>query len=341
MSVLFNATEVAEIAAAQFGDALLDDPSRWPANASIAPADVVAVCEETARENAHSAVTQEIARHKSTLLHECLTVAPDPNAAFQRLVPGLAPDFAEGCAIAKNNPEKWAQEREPAFLRAVAKAIAALPLRPRTTQEILAYAARDDRLSRPGLRKALAATRLPDDAPAMPEDTPAFLRPAQAAPLEDDWGGAFDVPAQAAPAPAPLEDDWGGAFDVPAQAAPAPAPLEDDWGGAFDVPAAPTPAPTPAPAPATRRPRRTSTETRRPPEILQHFVPAGIVDKDIAHVLGISPSYISRIRSGERPWPGLKPDQYERLREEIEARQAALARAAAVLSEPETVRPAP
>jgi hypothetical protein len=226
MSVLFNASEVAEIAAAQFGDALLDDPSRWPANTSIAPADVIAVCEETARENAHSAVTQEITRHKSTLIHECLAVAPDPNAAFQRLVPGLAPDFAEGWTIAKNTPEKWAQEREPMFLRAVAKAIAAMPLRSRTMQEILAYAARDDRLARPGLRKALSATRLPDDAPAMPEDTPAFLRPAQTAPLEDDWGGAFDVPAQAAPAP--LEDGWGGAFDVPAQTAPAPAPLEDD-----------------------------------------------------------------------------------------------------------------
>lgn len=52
---------------------------------------------------------------------------------------------------------------------------------------------------------------------------------------------------------------------------------------------------------------------------------AGIQDQDGAEIFGMSKSYFSMIRNRKRPWPGMKPDQIERLLVELKAHEQAIA----------------
>ena len=86
-------------------------------------------------------------------------------------------------------------------------------------------------------------------------------------------------------------------FENPANEAPAPV-LDAGWDDAAPVATAPT------------LPGLLST--------------AGIPDTDMAAILGLSKGYYSMIRNGKRPWPGVKPDQVQRLRLELHARREAI-----------------
>ena len=48
---------------------------------------------------------------------------------------------------------------------------------------------------------------------------------------------------------------------------------------------------------------------------------AGIPDQDMASLLNVSKSFYSLIRSGKRPWNGMKPDRVNALKLELEARR--------------------
>lgn len=76
------------------------------------------------------------------------------------------------------------------------------------------------------------------------------------------------------------------------------------------------------------------------PAFFQYAQVAGITDVDMATVLGVSKGYLSQLRNGKRPWPGLKPDQQAAIRKELESRVEHIGTFMKALSTPAIADPA-
>ncbi len=95
------------------------------------------------------------------------------------------------------------------------------------------------------------------------------------------------------------------------------------------------------PAPAATPPRRraVAAPSGPVPPLVGLAVAAGLVDTEMAAILGLSKSYYSLIRNGKRSWPGMKPDQVKALRAEVDARMAALVSVRDALDEGAVLKP--
>lgn len=125
--------------------------------------------------------------------------------------------------------------------------------------------------------------------------------------------------------------------DVQAQAE-APADWDDEPAVTAE-PAAPDWDDEPAPAATPARQRKAAEPSGPVPALVGLAVAAGITDTEMAGILGLSKSYYSLIRNGKRPWPGVKPDQAQALRAEVNARAEALAAVIAALDDGAVLRP--
>ena len=117
----------------------------------------------------------------------------------------------------------------------------------------------------------------------------------------------------------------GGA--APAAAAPA-----------AEAPAAEAPA-AEAPAPALDAGWDDAEPTATAQNLPGLASAAGIADGEMATLLGMSKGYYSQVRNGKRPWPGLKPDQVQRLRAELAGRREAIDAVEAALSTADVLKP--
>lgn len=72
---------------------------------------------------------------------------------------------------------------------------------------------------------------------------------------------------------------------------------------------------------------KTPGETKRAPFLPGLLSAAGLMDTDIASIMGISRAYWSMIKRGKRPWPGVSQGQASRLKAELEGRTVAVAAA--------------
>lgn len=104
----------------------------------------------------------------------------------------------------------------------------------------------------------------------------------------------------------------------------------DDWD---DEPA------SQAPAPALDTGRDDAEPTATAANLPGLASAAGIADGEMATLLGMSKGYYSQVRNGKRPWPGLKPDQVQRLRAELAGRREAIDAVEAALSTADVLKP--
>lgn len=282
---MLNVKQIAEKAAGEFGLSLKDDPTAWADAATVTPAEVVRRCNETARENARSALSHALGKVSELIATE-MDVAISEDGPLADLTNVLA-QHVEGLDVDLFGVEAAAdwQGRVDALREALGLAVHGYPVPPVSIVDVLAYANKDPRLHAPGLRKGIAAVAEP--AALKDEEVPAFLRRgATAAEPAGDWD---DEPAAEPEAPATA--DW------------------DD---------------EPAPAATPTRQRAAAAPSGPVPPLVGLAVAAGLTDTEMAAILGLSKSYYSLIRNGKRPWPGVKPDQVRALRAEVDARKAAL-----------------
>lgn len=72
--------------------------------------------------------------------------------------------------------------------------------------------------------------------------------------------------------------------------------------------------------------------------LFKDLTAAGFTDAEFAALLGVSRPYVSQIRSGKRPWPGLGKQQAEALEQAFIARNEALTRLANMLADPAIIQ---
>lgn len=333
---MFSFEKTAEKAAAEFGLSMKDDPTLWPEGSAPTLAVIQATCNTVATENARSAMSRGLGKIAELVATECdVAIAEDgplanlENVLCEHLEDG--PDIDLSAVLAAPD---W-QARVEAVREAFAVAVQSFPVPPRPHDEVATYIELDPRLAKLGVaatsKPDVPATLLvnqggddwdePDLSDASWDDEPRGADPAvvEAAEIEGVKTKSA-VRERGKPSPGKArrtkaetaEDEAADARDVardaelgaamdwdeePASEAPAPV-LDAGWDDAAPVATAPT------------LPGLLST--------------AGIPDTDMAAILGLSKGYYSMIRNGKRPWPGVKPDQVQRLRIELHARREAI-----------------
>ncbi len=318
---MFSFEKTAEKAADEFGLSMKDDPTLWPEGSAPTLAVIQATCNTVATENARSAMSRGLGKIAELVATECdVAIAEDgplanlENVLCEHLEDG--PDIDLSAVLAAPD---W-QARVEAVREAFAVAVQSFPVPPRPHDEVATYIELDPRLAKLGV----AATSKPDvpatllvnqggddwDEPDLSDTndwddaaptaapkrergkpSPGKARRTKAEIAEDEAADRADVDSGMDPAE---PDAWD---EEPASEAPAPV-LDAGWDDAAPVATAPT------------LPGLLST--------------AGIPDTDMAAILGLSKGYYSMIRNGKRPWPGVKPDQVQRLRIELHARREAI-----------------
>ena len=319
---MLNIHDTASKAASEFGLSMKDDPTLWPADAEITPAQVREACNATALENARSALSRALGKIAETVATE-MDVAIAEDGPLADLGAVLAQHVEDGPEIDLSGvlaAADW-QARVEAMREAFGVAVQSYHIQPVPVIDLMHYANGEPRFNG-DLRRAMAALRGPEH--AKPE-APAALMLNNGG---DDWDDELDAtvnPGGVVPAPVARPrgkpDPLSGrtrrtkaeiAEDEAAEAAEA---VADVAGGEWDdneIEAAHDEAGWDD-EPAATAPNLPGLATA-----------AGIADTDMAAILDMSKSYYSQIRHGKRPWPGVKPDQVKRLRAEIAARREAL-----------------
>lgn len=309
---MLNVKQIAEQAASEFGLSVKDDPTAWPAGAATMPSEVVRQCNEAARENVRSALSRALGR-VSELIATDMDVAVSEDGPLADL-PAVLAQHVEGLDVDLSGVEKaenW-QARVEALREAFGMAVHGFPVAKLSPDSINAYIAEDPRLA------ALAAS-LKNGAAVLIETSAAAVEAIENGSLKDEDIPAFLRRGTAAAEPA---GDWD---DEPAAKPEAPATA--DWDD------------EPAPVATPTRQRAAAAPSGPVPPLVGFAVAAGLADTEMAAILGLSKSYYSLIRNGKRPWPGMKPDQVKALRDEINARTAALVSVHDALDEGAVLKP--
>lgn len=309
---MLNVKQIAEQAASEFGLSLKDDPTAWPAGAATMPNEVVRQCNEVARENVRSALSRALG-NISELIATDMDVAISEDGPLADL-PAVLAQHVEGLDVDLSGVEKaedW-QGRVEALREALGMAVHGFPVAKLSPDSISAYIDDDPRL-------ADLAVSLKHGAAVSIETSAAAVEAIENGDLKDEDIPAFLRRGTAAAEPA---GDWD---DEPAAEPEAPATA--DWDD------------EPAPAATPVRQRKAAEPSGPVPALVGLAVAAGLTDTEMAGILGLSKSYYSLIRNGKRPWPGMKPDQAQALRAEVNARAEALTAVTAALDAGAVLKP--
>lgn len=335
---MFSFKETAEKAAAEFGLSMKDDPTLWPEGSTPTLAVVTKACNDTAIECARSAMSRGLGKIAETVATEFdVAIAEDGPLADldavlnEHLYDG--PDIDLSAVLAAPD---W-QARVEATREAFGIAVQSFDVPARSAEEVALYVELDPRLSKlgivsgskPDVPQSLlvnqggdewdepdaevkdepdAVDQWADEAPKRErgKPSPGRARRTKAEIAEDEAADARDA---AAVAEQVMPVEWD---DEPSSEAPAPA-LDAGWDDAEPT------------ATAANLPGLASA--------------AGIADGEMATLLGMSKGYYSQVRNGKRPWPGLKPDQVQRLRAELAGRREAIDAVEAALSTADVLKP--
>lgn len=336
---MLNILETAKKAASEFGLSMKDDPTLWPAGSEITPEIVRKTCNAAALENARSALSRALGKIAETVATEMdVEIANDGPLADLDAVLALhvedGPDFDLSAVAAAPD---W-QARVEAVREAFGIAVHGYHITPLPINDLLRYANGDERLNG-DIRRGIAALRGPEhdklETPGAPPvngagdewdepDTEAEDEPDAV----DQWADEDPKRERGKPSPGKARRTKAEiAEDAAAEAAEAvQAATPGDWD---DEPA------SEAPAPALDDAEPTATAQNLPGLASA----AGIADGEMATLLGMSKGYYSQVRNGKRPWPGLKPDQVQRLRAELAGRREAIDAVETALSTAGVLKP--
>lgn len=343
---MFSFKETAEKAAAEFGLSMKDDPTLWPEGSAPTLAVVTKACNDTAIECARSAMSRGLGKIAETVATEFdVAIAEDgPLADLDAVLAQHVEDGPEIDLSGVASAADW-QARVEAMREAFAVAVQSFDVPARSAEEIALYVELDPRLSKlgivsgskPDVPQSLlvnqggdewdepdaevkdepdAVDQWADEAPKRErgKPSPGKARRTKAEIAEDEAADALDK--LGAPKPEYVQGPDGSAAgdwdDEPAAEAPAPA-LDAGWDDAEPT------------ATAANLPGLAGA--------------AGIADGEMATLLGMSKGYYSQVRNGKRPWPGLKPDQVQRLRAELAGRREAIDAVEAALSTADVLKP--
>jgi hypothetical protein len=376
---MLNIHDTAKQAASEFGLSMKDDPTLWPAGDEITAEQVRKACNATALENARSALSRALGKIAETVATDMdVALAEDgPLADLDAVLAQHVEDGPEIDLSGVAGAADW-QARVEAMREAFAVAVQGYHVPPLPVIDIMHYVGSDPRLDGEVMR-VVATLRGPEhekpDAPAAlmvngggdewdePDtevkdeaDAADPWAEEDAAPKQGDYvtatvqGGKLanvqvvDPPAPVArergkPAPGRkrrtkaeiAEDEAADALEALGTAKPeyVQGPDSSAAGDWDEEPAAPElDAGWDDAAPAATAPNLPGLTSA-----------AGIADTDMATILGIAKGYYSLIRNGKRPWPGLKPDQVQRLKTELAARREAIAAVEAALSTDAVLKP--
>lgn len=298
---------IAREAAKSFGLSIIDDRQFWPSPASVTADILKNACFTAASENAASAVSQALGKQVEALTSSIDVeysesgAMGDFDAVVARYATDLVLDFSTFGA-AKTWDEKVLVVREAlnAVLTVAEIDTWVLPL---SVAQLLEYANTDERLKEAeGLKKAIAALSYPGSTQG--DEMPEFIKRknAEAAKPKIDKGAEEAQWEEAAPEPAGDTAWVDEASDI----------TEETW----EEPVAPA-----TKTPSAKAPAATGVERLG----CAMIDAAGISNDVMAEVMGISKPYYSMIKSGKRPWPGIKDAQAVLLAKEIDARAEAIA----------------
>lgn len=355
---MLNLHDIAAKAASEFGLSMLDDPTLWPVETEITPEQVREACNTTAQENARSALSRALGKIAEAVATDMdVEIAEDGALADLGGVLALHVEDADKLDIDLSGivaAEDW-DARVEATRSAFAYVVQSWQIAPLPIIDLLKYGNDEPRFN-DDLRKAIAALRGPEHEKL---DVPASL-------LVNDGGTDWDEPEvqdepdaadpwtdeEAAPAarergkPAPgrkrrtkaeiAEDEAADRAEIKPGAIcsqdDADKAVADIVGGEWDDNEL---AGEPAPDAGWDDEPVVATAPNLPGLVNA----AGIADVEMANVLGIGKGYYSLLRNGKRPWPGMKPDQVQRLRREIAARREALDALEAALTTDVVLKP--
>jgi hypothetical protein len=290
---MINLQEIGDKAAGEFGLSLLDDKQIWESETPPTAEEIKAVCFEVAEGNAKSAIARAVGK-----LAEPITQDIDVAIAEDGPLAGLDGVLAMYIQDAQFN--------DPDFMNMFV--------------ELKSWDAKIE-LVREKLRtvclkykfKPLTVAQLL----AYVNSDPRLEGSAKAVSALD-YEGASDVFVQNEMLPIPE------ALKRVKTVKPAPAPAVVDTSFFDDEPS--IPAVGQVPVTFMRREAPASG-----PRLCALAAAAGIPDQDMASLLNVSKSFYSLIRSGKRPWNGMKPDRVEALKLELEARKEIIDELAAEL----------
>lgn len=364
---MLNIFETAKQAASEFGLSMKDDPTLWPAGSEITPEIVRKTCNAAALENARSALSRALGKIAETVATEMdVAIAEDGPLADLDAVLALhvedGPDFDLSAVAAAPD---W-QARVEAVREAFGIAVHSYHIPPLPIIDLLHYANSDERLNG-DIRRGIAALRGPehdklevpgallvnnggdewDEPDAEVKDEPDAVDPwAEPELCEDEGCEHHGTPHVCVTSVAPKRERGkpspGKARRTKAEIA------EDEAADARDAAGAAEPAQTAdwddepaseAPAPALDAGWDDAEPTATAQNLPGLASAAGIADGDMAVLLGMSKGYYSQVRNGKRPWPGLKPDQVQRLRAELAGRREAIAAVEAALTTDTVLKP--
>lgn len=362
---MFSFKETAEKAAAEFGLSMKDDPTLWPEGSTPTLAVVTKACNDTAIECARSAMSRGLGKIAETVATEFdVAIAEDGPLADldavlnEHLYDG--PDIDLSAVLAAPD---W-QARVEATREAFGVAVQSFDVPARSAEEVALYVELDPRLSKlgivsgskPDVPQSLLVNQGGDewDEPdAEVKDEPDAVDPwAEPSPEQGDYVTATVkdgklvnvqvVDAPAAPArergkPSPGKARRTKAEIAEDEAADArDAARDTEIGAAMDWDDEPA---SEAPAPALDAGWDDAEPTATAANLPGLASAAGIADGEMATLLGMSKGYYSQVRNGKRPWPGLKPDQVQRLRAELAGRREAIDAVEAALSTADVLKP--
>lgn len=345
---MLNILETAKKAASEFGLSMKDDPTLWPAGSEITPEIVRKTCNAAALENARSALSRALGKIAETVATEMdVEIANDGPLADLDAVLALhvedGPDFDLSAVAAAPD---W-QARVEAVREAFGIAVHGYHITPLPINDLLRYANGDERLNG-DIRRGIAALRGPEHDKL---EVPGAL-------LVNGGGDEWDEPDTEAKDEPDAVDQWADEAPKRERGKPSPgkarrtkAEIEEDRLAdeedqaaeigddatvgltSWDEPA------SEAPAPALDAGWDDAEPTATAANLPGLASAAGIADGEMATLLGMSKGYYSQVRNGKRPWPGLKPDQVQRLRAELAGRREAIDAVEAALSTADVLKP--
>lgn len=320
---MLNIHDTASKAASEFGLSMKDDPTLWPEGEPITAEAVRKACNASALENARTALARSLGKIAETVATD-MDVALAEDGPLADLDAVLAQHVEDGPEIDLSGVAAAADwdARVEALREAFGVAVQGYHLPPLPIIDLMAYVGSDPRLDGEVMRTVAALTGPEHARP----DVPAALTLAGSWDDEDE-PDAVDPWADEEPDPVARERGKASpgrkrrtkaeiAEDEAADRAeikPGAICSQDDADAVMAKMAADNgwdDEDAPVVATAPNLPGLTGA--------------AGIADMDMAAILGIAKGYYSLIRNGKRPWPGLKPDQVQRLRVELAARREAL-----------------
>ena len=289
-----NAQEEIKRAAAEWPLSLRDDPT------AFGPGDtwssVTDKANQAIKENARSAISRGLGKIVDDVAMAC-DVELEENGGLADLDSVIA-RFAPGLEVDTvpiHEATDWTA-RVNAIRQCFALAVAGLPVSTVDGKQLREFVAGEPRLAHLTAAKPVAAKPVADGL-----DIPAAL---------DRRKPKFELP------PGVSKD-----YDfTPSGRVQVPATEESD--GWDDEPAGTA---TPAPVEPAR------DETSRLAELAELVSDLGVKDVDFAAALGISRTYLSLMRKGERPWQPLKSDRAEAVMAIVNAKLAAGIRAGEIL----------